>query len=118
MEKTLKSIWRVAAALVLVLGMSLVMAAPISGADLTGVTATPTDSTINANTTYTIVFTTVTPLTLVGVTDQIIITFPAGFNAAAAVVNAATTTPGAAAIPVLASTRLLNDSEYTKVHGR
>ena len=79
-------------ALVLVLSFSLVTAVPASAAALTSVTATPTDTTAGATTTYTIAFTTAALLEVAAVTDQILITFPAGFDVSGATVNATTAT--------------------------
>lgn len=67
--------------------------APVASADpLIDVTATPTDNTAGVSTTYTIVFTTITPLTVAATPDQIVIIFLAGFNASAASVGGATVT--------------------------
>ena len=80
-------------ALALALGLMLVPAAPVFAAALTGVTNTPTDTTAGATTTHTVAFTTVGALAVAATTDQIIITYPAGFDASGAAVDATTTTP-------------------------
>jgi hypothetical protein len=90
-------------ALVLALGASLLMAAPVSaGAPLQNVTNTPADTTAGETTTDNVTFTTTAPLDLLAPTDQIIITFPAGFNASGASLNAATVTPSGSP-PTIAS---------------
>lgn len=83
---------RVAIPVLMALLLILALASPAAAA-ITNVTATPTDSTAGATTTYTIAFTTGAALAVIAPADQIIITFPAGFNASGAAVDAATTTP-------------------------
>jgi hypothetical protein len=77
-------------------GMALILACllatPVFSAALTGITAVPSDTTIGATTTYTITFTTVTPLTVATNPDAIAFTFPAGYVTTGAAVNAATVT--------------------------
>jgi len=76
---------------------------PVTLADpLINVTAMPTDNTAGVSTTYTIVFTTITPLTVATIPDRIVITFPAGFDASGAEVDGATGTQSGFD-PVLAS---------------
>jgi PKD repeat protein len=66
---------------------------PVTLADpLINVTATPTDNTADVSTTYTIVFTTITPLTVATIPDRIVITFLTGFDASGAAVDGATGT--------------------------
>lgn len=61
MKRKLSSLWRIGIALVLVLGMSLVMAAPASAQGaLTTVSATPANTMAGVTTTYTLAFTTAT----------------------------------------------------------
>jgi len=81
-------------ALITILTLSIIMAAiPMaSAAPLTGVTATPTDATAGETTIYTIAFTTVGALAVAAPADQILITFPSGFDASAAAVDGATVT--------------------------
>jgi hypothetical protein len=76
---------------------------PLTLADpLINVTATPTDNTANVSTTYTIVFTTITPLTVATIPDRIVITFLTGFDASGAAVDSATGTQSGSD-PTLAS---------------
>jgi hypothetical protein len=81
----------------LVLALVLSMALPVSiyaAAPITNVTNTPVDTTAGATTTDNVTFVTIAPLSVTAPADQIIITFPAGFNASGATVNAtATLTP-------------------------
>jgi hypothetical protein len=80
----------VALALALVLSMAL----PVSiyaGAPLANVTNTPADTTAGATTTDNVTFTTAATLSGIAPVGQIIITFPAGFDASAASLNAAAT---------------------------
>jgi len=92
MKGKFSSMWRVAIAMVMVLSLSLVMAVPAAAAPLTSVTATPDDDVAGATPTYTIVFTTATLLEVAATADQILITFPAGFDVSGATVDEATVT--------------------------
>jgi hypothetical protein len=80
-------------ALVLAFGFCLV-AAPVSiYAAITNLTNTPANPIAGANTTDNVAFTTGAALNVLAPADQIIITFPAGFNATATAVSGNTTTP-------------------------
>jgi hypothetical protein len=90
-------------ALVLALGFSLLAAVPVSaGAPLADVTNAPADTTAGATTTDNVSFVTGIGLSGTAPADQIVITFPAGFDASGAGVGAATTTPSGSP-PTLAS---------------
>jgi hypothetical protein len=86
---------RIASILVaLVLALVLSMALPVSiyaGAPLQNVTNTPADTTAGATTTDNVTFTTAVPLFVAAPAYQIIIAFPAGFDASGAILNAAAT---------------------------
>ncbi len=70
---------------------------------MTGVTATSSSSTANATATYSANFTSATALTVATTPDRIVITFPSGFNASGASVNATTTVTRSGVDPTLVS---------------
>ena len=74
MKRKFSSMWRVAIALVMVLSLGLVMAAPVS-ADVSSATVTNAPQTVGTAATYTVAFN--TNSTLIGNTGSITITFPA-----------------------------------------
>jgi hypothetical protein len=82
MKRTFSSIWRIGIALVLVLGMSLVVAAPAAG-DVSSVTVVPEDRTAAGTSKYTITLT--TTVDLVADTDTISIEFPTGITPPASI---------------------------------
>ncbi len=75
-SKFFSPMWRVAIALVMVLSFGL-MAAPVSAAEVSGVTVVPTDRTAEADSQYTITMT--TTVDLIENVDIISIVFPTGF---------------------------------------
>jgi hypothetical protein len=76
MKRKISPIWRIAIALVLALGLSLIPALPAGAADLTDVTATPDVNVAGATANYTIAFTANTTGTIAVITME----FPTGFD--------------------------------------
>jgi hypothetical protein len=106
-------------ALVLAFGFSLLTALPVSiyaAPPLANVTNTPTDTTAGATTTDNVSFVTASQLEVAPSAAQIIITFPAGFDASAATVNAtATHTPSGSPPTVVSHTATVVTCNVTAV---
>jgi hypothetical protein len=107
-EKRCKVLLSIATVMVIISMLSAFFIAFTSvtlAAPLTDVTATPTDNTAGVTTTYIIHFTTVKVLNTADLSDHIVITFLAGFNASGATVDGATVTQSGSD-PTLASTTM------------
>ena len=84
--------------------LALVLLMPVSTyAAITNVTNTPADTTAGATTTDNVTFTTGLALAVLAPADQIIITFPAGFDASGATVNNTATTTPSGSDPILST---------------